>query len=153
MIFLFMFFVYLSFGITFEVFFNAFARLFGWYNLQKDENKYNMVGSCSLYTGIMYAICGLIMFCIYFVPVFNINGKFFHLSFVTLYTLLGGVIITLLELFFGLLFNKKLNLELWDYSKEPFNVEGQISLFRSLGWTGLSFLMWFINTGIIILTT
>jgi len=53
-------------------------------------------------------------------------------------SLLGGVIITVLELVTGVIVNLWLELEVWDYSSVPFNFLGQICLPYSLIWIGLS---------------
>ena len=51
---------------------------------------------------------------------------------------IGGVIITVLELITGCVVNLWLGWNVWDYSELPFNLWGQISLFSSIGWVGLS---------------
>lgn len=52
--------------------------------------------------------------------------------------LIGGAIITVLELITGCIVNIWLGWNVWDYSGLPFNLWGQISLFSSIGWVGLS---------------
>ena len=51
---------------------------------------------------------------------------------------IGGGIITVLELITGCVVNLWLGWNVWDYSELPFNLWGQISLFSSIGWIGLS---------------
>ena len=51
---------------------------------------------------------------------------------------IGGVIITVLELITGCVVNLWLGWNVWDYSELPFNLWGQISLFSSIVWIGLS---------------
>lgn len=51
---------------------------------------------------------------------------------------IGGIIITVLELITGCVVNIWLGWNVWDYSELPFNLWGQISLFSSIGWVGLS---------------
>ena len=51
---------------------------------------------------------------------------------------IGGVIITVLELTTGCVVNLWLGWNVWDYSELPFNLWGQISLFSSIVWVGLS---------------
>lgn len=51
---------------------------------------------------------------------------------------LSSLIITLLELGFGLILNVVLKLDIWDYSKMRFNFIGQISLRYSIYWFLLS---------------
>lgn len=51
---------------------------------------------------------------------------------------IGGVIITVLELITGCVVNLWLGWNVWNYSELPFNLWGQISLFSSIVWVGLS---------------
>lgn len=51
---------------------------------------------------------------------------------------IGSIIITLLEYYAGWILNIKLNLDIWDYSDLPFNVDGQVCLPFSLLWMFLS---------------
>lgn len=52
--------------------------------------------------------------------------------------LLGGGIITVLELITGLLVNVRMGWDVWDYSNLPFNLWGQICLPYSLLWVVVS---------------
>ena len=52
--------------------------------------------------------------------------------------LLGGTIITAVELVSGLILNVQMGLGIWDYSSLPFNFMGQICLEYSLLWVLLS---------------
>ena len=52
--------------------------------------------------------------------------------------LIGGTIITVLEFITGCIVNLWLGWNVWDYSELPYNLLGQISLFSSIGWVGLS---------------
>ena len=51
---------------------------------------------------------------------------------------IGGMIITVLEFITGCVVNLWLGWDVWDYSELPFNLWGQISLFSSIVWVGLS---------------
>ena len=51
---------------------------------------------------------------------------------------IGGLIITILEFITGCIVNLWLGWNIWDYSDLPYNLLGQISLFSSIGWIGLS---------------
>ena len=51
---------------------------------------------------------------------------------------IGSLIITCLELIFGLIFNQKF--QIWDYRNLPYNFKGQICLLFSIFWVGLSFI-------------
>lgn len=56
--------------------------------------------------------------------------------------ILAGVgcgIITVTELLFGLVFNRGLHMNIWDYSGKKFNFLGQICLKNSFYWFVLSF--------------
>ena len=48
------------------------------------------------------------------------------------------LLITVLELFFGILLNVGLGLDIWDYSSFKFNIMGQICLEYSIIWFFLS---------------
>ena len=52
--------------------------------------------------------------------------------------LIGGIIITVLEFITGCIVNLWLGWNVWNYSELPYNLLGQISLFSSIGWIGLS---------------
>ena len=52
--------------------------------------------------------------------------------------LLCAAAVTLTELLVGLLVNRALGWEVWDYSALPCNLAGQICLLYSLYWLGLS---------------
>lgn len=50
----------------------------------------------------------------------------------------GSLIVTSLELLFGIVLNLKLHLDIWDYSHLPFNFLGQICLPFSILWFFMS---------------
>lgn len=52
--------------------------------------------------------------------------------------ILGGGLITVIEFFFGLVFNIILKKNVWDYSRLPLNINGQICALYSLIWMLLS---------------
>ena len=54
--------------------------------------------------------------------------------------LIGAGIITTLEFITGVIVNLILNLNVWDYSLEPYNLLGQVCLAYSNLWFLLSFL-------------
>lgn len=63
-----------------------------------------------------------------------------------LQALAGGAVITELEFITGMLVNRLMQWQVWDYSREPMNVAGQISLRFSLLWCALSFVgVWIIS--------
>jgi uncharacterized membrane protein len=57
---------------------------------------------------------------------------------VTVQMLISAVMITALELLCGLIVNVKLNLNVWDYSHQRFNLMGQICLRASSIWVFVS---------------
>ncbi|MCH4239154.1 MAG: putative ABC transporter permease [Oscillospiraceae bacterium] len=48
--------------------------------------------------------------------------------------LVAGLTITSMEFLFGCIFNLGLHMHVWDYSKQPYNLLGQICLIWSLLW-------------------
>jgi len=54
---------------------------------------------------------------------------------------LGAAVITAVELAFGIIFNMKYHMSVWDYSNMPLNFLGQICLPFSVLWLGLSFIL------------
>lgn len=52
--------------------------------------------------------------------------------------LCGGIIITAVEFIFGVVFNIILKMNVWNYSKLPLNILGQICLPFTLVWSVLS---------------
>lgn len=51
----------------------------------------------------------------------------------------GGAVITSVEFLSGCILNRFLKLNVWDYSKNHFNLKGQICAFYSVMWMMLSF--------------
>ena len=51
---------------------------------------------------------------------------------------IGSCFITTIELIFGIIFNIILRKNVWDYSKMPFNILGQVCLLYSVFWGVLS---------------
>lgn len=66
-----------------------------------------------------------------------IDRKLRGISFL-LKILLCGLVITAVELIFGLIFNVLLGLNVWNYSGEAFNLFGQVCLPFSLMWVLIS---------------
>lgn len=50
-----------------------------------------------------------------------------------------GIVLTVLEYFFGYLSERLLGLKLWDYSDNRFNLHGRVCLFFSIVWAVLAF--------------
>lgn len=148
--------VYFCFYITFEVIWNALAKVFGWYDVFKPylvlnedgvvvesipKSKWRLEGFASIWVGIVGGLVGIGMFGFYSIPIFQ---SAFMLP---IYCLISGIMITSTELGLGIILDK-FNVRPWDYDNEPFNYKGHISLPRSIGWTLLGIIIWFINAGI-----
>ncbi len=86
------------------------------------------------YSHILMAILGGICFLLLY-----LMERFFPKIPILLYCILGGVIITLLELISGELLNNSLGLDIWDYSRLPLNFRGQICLLFSFFWCLISY--------------
>lgn len=54
--------------------------------------------------------------------------------------LLCAVCVTAVELVFGIIFNMIFKMNVWDYSRVPFNFLGQICLYYTLVWCAFGFL-------------
>ncbi|MBQ4129634.1 MAG: hypothetical protein IJD68_07710 [Ruminococcus sp.] len=68
-----------------------------------------------------------------FLFLYKIFDKFKHLT-LTLKCVIGSLVITTLEFLCGLVVNIRLKLKVWDYSKQPLNLLGQICLLYSFLW-------------------
>ena len=76
--------------------------------------------------GIAFVLCGLIN-----------QLSDFRFSIIT-QMIISTIIITFLELITGYIVNIRLNLNVWDYSRLPYNFHGQICLAYSMIWMLLS---------------
>lgn len=94
------------------------------------------------------SIVGLVLYLLFLIP-FDMTKIYILLP----VCLLGGTIITAAELGSGVLLNIKLKLKIWDYSNSkitimgktiPLNYLGQIDLWHSLGWCGLTWLIYYL---------
>lgn len=52
--------------------------------------------------------------------------------------LISAIMVTFVELIFGIVFNIWLGMNIWDYSNIPYNFMGQICLIFTVGWFFLS---------------
>ena len=82
------------------------------------------------YSHISMFLCGGLSF--YSIGLLN-EGNRENLSFL-LQMFLGSLIITFYELITGLLVNLHLHLNVWDYSRIPFNYKGQVCLPFTILW-------------------
>lgn len=92
------------------------------------------------------SVCGLLLYLLFLIP-FTMNNVFVFIS----VCLLGGLIITGVELGSGMLFNVLWKLNLWDYSNSKIkifgkeillNFKGQIDVYHSLAWCLITILMY-----------
>jgi uncharacterized membrane protein len=129
-IFLVGFITYIGFEVIFTAVYGEFSKLVA--------NPFlSLQGFSSLWMGVVGGLLLIIL------------GKFneidgFHLGLPMLVqSLIGCVVITLIELLSGCILNLYMGLNLWDYSYLPWNLWGQINVGHSLYWLLLSpFAFW-----------
>lgn len=98
-----------------------------------DLKAYSLAGWTSLWMFPIGGLSGLL------IGLLNEKVK----EHMALMSLIGSLIIFGIEFSSGVLFNILLNMNIWDYSKLPLNVLGQISLVYFLPWFFISpFAMW-----------
>ena len=68
-----------------------------------------------------------------FVALYKIYKKHRNLS-VLKKCIIGSAVITAVEYIFGVIFNRKLKMKVWDYSSLPLNISGQVCLLYSFLW-------------------
>ena len=85
------------------------------------------------YTHPSMSLAGGISYCIIFLATERLKSLNFLYK-----CIVGGLIITFVELAFGLLLNLSMNLEIWNYSMIPINLQGQICMLYSVLWCFLS---------------
>lgn len=81
------------------------------------------------YTHWSMSICGGTCFSF----LYKIQEKMKKCNFL-LRALAGGMLITILEFFCGCLVNLKLKWKIWDYTKQKYNIKGQICLLYCFLW-------------------
>lgn len=67
----------------------------------------------------------------------SIGEKFKNASFFVK-GLIGSALVTSIEMIFGIIFNIILKKNVWDYSRMPFNIGGQICMLYSFFWVLIS---------------
>jgi uncharacterized membrane protein len=84
----------------------------------------------------VYGTGGLLLFWTTYIPIFKL------LDFLVLFMLAGSIICSLVELGYGILFNKILKLNLWNYEtkvgKIPLNIMGQVDIIHFVLWGAIS---------------
>ena len=122
---------FLVFGsayLNIEIFSRAYAgQLIGFNGI----SKWSLCGWTSLWMILVGGLCGVI--------IGSLNDKpgYYNLK-MWQQVLIGGSLITLVELFTGIYFNLYLHLNLWNYSQDRFNLLGQICLQNCIYWYLLS---------------
>ena len=87
----------------------------------------------------MFPIGGV---CAVIIGSLNDNDQYYNLK-MWQQIIIGGSLITGIELLSGIFFNIILGLHLWDYSHDKFNFMGQICLTNCIAWYVLSiFIIW-----------
>ena len=138
-----------SLSVLFEVCFNAIARCIELYKKWYGKNTFDISRFVGLdlcgYSSIWIYLSSIIITVIFYLLLFILPFKAIY---IILYVILGGIIITGIELTMGILLNDKLGklfgFRIWDYSKEFLNYKGHISLIRSIGWCVLSPILFYI---------
>lgn len=87
------------------------------------------------------------MFCAGGLALLLLHGLFFRFA-LPLFAqcLLGGLVITAIEFVAGAIVNVRLKLNVWDYSKMPLNLYGQVCLPFSLLWCLLTLPISFLSS-------
>lgn len=132
--------IYGAFYITFEVFFTAFSNSFH-LSEKIGFKKFAFWGATSIYMFLVGGFAGTILSLILLL----FQSWLITIIMIIPYIIIGGFIITLIELLSGLILNKLLKLNIWDYSMFKFNFLGQIELFHSIGWVGLSLIVYILS--------
>lgn len=87
----------------------------------------SLMGFTSIWMFLVGGICGVLIGSLNDYPHFY-DKKIWQ------QILIGGTVITLAELFSGIILNVYLELNIWDYSNDPFNFIGQIELKNCILW-------------------
>lgn len=88
----------------------------------------SMMGFTSLWMFLVGGLCGIL------IGSLNEHSNIFGNLKMWQQVILGGTIITLAELFSGIILNIYLGLHIWDYSSNPYNFMGQIELQNCIWW-------------------
>jgi uncharacterized membrane protein len=76
---------------------------------------------------VVYGTGGTLVYLLTYIPIFRL------LDYLLLFMLTGAIVCTLVEFGFGLLFNRILKLDLWEYTM-PFNIMGQTDIVHFFLW-------------------
>lgn len=87
----------------------------------------SLMGFTSLWMFLVGGLCGVL------IGHLNDHTRFYDKK-IWQQILIGGTVITLAELFSGIVLNLMLHLNIWDYSNDPFNFMGQIELKNCILW-------------------
>jgi hypothetical protein len=127
-----------------------FENWFNWFEMDffdkkkswSDKLQFRPSNPASLWHTLSGGVVGGILYLFTLIP-FPMHNVFIFI----LVGLLGGALITGVELGLGLLLFEKLKIKkFWDYSNsKPWNYKGYIDLWHSLTWIGMTYLVCFIN--------
>lgn len=87
-------------------------------------------GHTSLWMGLVGSLVGLVLRHVHDSMLSNLNYK--------ISVFLGAICITTMELISGLILNKWLGFNIWDYSSSPLNFMGQICISMSMVWLAIT---------------
>lgn len=106
-------------------------------NAEKNFILFNFSGICYVFIEMMWrGYSHYTMFFtggLCFLTLCKVYCKHKNLSFFQKY-LIGALVITLIEFLVGCIVNLLFDMNVWNYSKLPFNILGQVSLIYSLLW-------------------
>ena len=133
--FIFIFIFYGALYYTIESFINGIKQI-KFLSLWYKTPKMSLWGVCSMHMFIIGGLIGLII---------SILSLYIPLYLFFIIPIITGVIITLIELLFGLILNKLFKLNIWTYSAFKYNLFGQIELFYSILWCLVGTLIWLLS--------
>jgi len=136
---------YLIVFIQFEIIYYVFESIFNgimyneWIAKKLGRKKETRLGFASIWMIFVGGILGICIDIVYQIPFIY---KYFPMLALMV---IGGILITTVELGSGMLLNKVLKWDCWDYSDWRFNFKGQIELFHCIGWIALSPIAYWID--------
>jgi uncharacterized membrane protein len=114
--------------VAFEVIFNVIENTIRYY---KKIKQFDYLGLTSVgYSSIWMFIMGLISTILLFIVTIFIPFQYY---FIPIYFLISFIIISTIEFLFSLFLEKHF-IKMWDYSNEFCNIQGRVSLLRSIGF-------------------
>jgi uncharacterized membrane protein len=118
-----------------EVFYTA---IFGEMSTMYKTTYFSFIGFSSVWMCFIGGVIGMILGKYNRIPILKDLNLFWK-------SIIGCVMITIIELVVGYILNIRLKFHIWDYSHYPINFLGQISLLRSIGWFFICPLVFWFN--------